>query len=340
MDEINSHALNNSVFLTSLWQLTWIESLAYKPFMLLFYLEKNIIGLAFIGKQKSAWGDVYYLNQTGKHAGDQVWIEQNDIICAEQHKIACRHAFLERLITIPNFHKVVLSHTIDINWSHHKALLWDKIIHKSARVKLEALLSKEVDYLSTLSKNSRSTLRRAKKYIETHYGQIEFKVVNEQKAKTLKNDIAKLHIQKWGESQYGSGFVNPQFTEFHTRMCEQKERELETEIIAFTAGRKILGYLYFINKHPTANFYLSAIDYSDGSNKFKPGLVMHALAIEYFVGKKYQYYDFLAGDARYKESLSNDHYYMYTLELTSTHPVNKILFGLKSILKKLRRTKG
>jgi CelD/BcsL family acetyltransferase involved in cellulose biosynthesis len=50
--------------------------------------------------------------------------------------------------------------------------------------------------------------------------------------------------------------------------------------------------------------YQSGFHYGSDARE-KPGLVSHALAIQYYGGKNGMVYDFLAGDSRYKRSLAH-----------------------------------
>jgi CelD/BcsL family acetyltransferase involved in cellulose biosynthesis len=138
-------------------------------------------------------------------------------------------------------------------------------------------------------------------------------------------DMGSLHIEQWQKHDYGSGFTNPQFVDFHrtfmldglpdSKQDSANHREVNVHVAKFTAGEIRLGYLYFFTHAQQVYFYLSAINYHSQDNKYKPGLLMHKLAMTHFAEQGYTHYDFLAGDSRYKTSLSNEKYLLHNLQL-------------------------
>ena len=105
------------------------------------------------------------------------------------------------------------------------------------------------------------------------------------------------------DDPYSSGFDNPSFVEFHRRLIELAFPTGGIQYLRLTAGETVLAYLYNFVSDGHVQFYLSGIDYGiDPSTK--PGMLAHWLAIEHNLAAGRRIYDFLAGDARYKRSLS------------------------------------
>lgn len=337
---VQENVMSDNIFLSSHWLYSWLESLSSLPQMCLFNIDNKLIGIAFLGKQHCPYGDIYYLNQTGRQADDQVWIEHNDVFCMHEKLVACREALLGYLSRQPKFHKLIVSLCKDENWRHKKIFLWETDMHPTQYVDIAALRKQAKTHLESTSKNSRSSIKRSQKYIESKYGPISMHKITDSLDALIPSEIAPLHIEQWGETEYGSGFANPRFVNFHKIFCSQAPAHINIEVLKFSAGEFVLGYLYFINKGNSANFYLSAINYSDKNNKYKPGLVMHTMAISDYAAKQYDAYDFLAGEARYKESLSNGRYNMYTLHLANKRPLQRILFNIKVLKQKLGNIKG
>ena len=76
-------------------------------------------------------------------------------------------------------------------------------------------------------------------------------------------------------------------------------------MIRVSTNTQVIGILYnFIHKNKVY-FYQSGFQYSD-DNRLKPGLVTHFLAINLCLEQGLSEYDFLAGDSRYKASLTQD----------------------------------
>jgi hypothetical protein len=298
----------NNFFLSFDWIGTWLEQLSNLPELLTFSCNNKILGFVFVGCQKSIFGNIYLLNQTGYDNEDQVWIEYNDIISLNAHK-ACAEALLANLYTRPNTFKLIISNAAQRNWESTQWATWSN----QAIPGYETRLNKEF-VGSHYSKNTKNQLHRAKKYITRNYGEVRIDVVQHIDANRALKSISKLHFKKWGYHALGSGFSNPKFVDFHTILIKHKLNS-SVHILKFTAGEFKLGYLYYFSDSERVYFYLSAINYKDINNNYKPGIVMHTLAMQYFADLGFGSYDFLAGYARYKTSLSNCEYRFNTIHL-------------------------
>jgi CelD/BcsL family acetyltransferase involved in cellulose biosynthesis len=73
-----------------------------------------------------------------------------------------------------------------------------------------------------------------------------------------------------------------------------------------------VGILYNYVVQRKVFFYQSGFTYLS-DNRVKPGLVTHTEAINYYLGRSLDEYDFLAGDSQYKQSLSNAERHMQWL---------------------------
>jgi CelD/BcsL family acetyltransferase involved in cellulose biosynthesis len=293
-----------------------------------------------LGKQSAWYGDTYYLNQSGNAQDDQMWIEHNDVVCADQHKAPCRAALLLTLQQLPRFHRIVISLSESADWPTDGLFTWSKEETPVAYVDLQHLTAKALAYEATLSKNTKSAVRRAAKYIENTHGKITTVLKTEALSSLLTKDIAPLHIQQWGSTEHGSGFSNPVFSEFLHLLCKEDTQSCKCEVLSFSAGELVLGYLFNIVRHNTVYFYLSAINYADSDNKYKPGMLIHTLAIEHYRQRNMSKYDFLAGKARYKESLSTHSYPMYTIHLAKNTWTHRLLYQLNQVINTIKHRDG
>lgn len=324
----------DSIFLSPFWLLPWLKTLSKKPILMVCQRDQQIVGLAFWGCQKHWLGNKYYLNQTGVHADDQVWIEHNDIICAAEHRPAVLQAMLQTLSELPNCGRLIVQTSLTDNWQH-KAYLEAET---STETNFYADLKAASDYIDQLSKNTRASIKRSNKLIEDKFGPITINKASISQNAQLFHKIAELHISKWGESEYGSGFTNPKFVDFHQQLLSTTSEESgnRAELFTLTAGDFTLGYLYCLIHEQEVLFYLSAINYADLGNKYKPGLSMHSLAIQHFKDLGYNHYDFLAGPARYKEQMSNNSYAVHHIVLYKNTLRNKFVAALKKLFSRLK----
>jgi CelD/BcsL family acetyltransferase involved in cellulose biosynthesis len=333
-DAINEHANTGNLFLSPFWLLTWLETLDSLPFLLICQRDRKVIGFGFWGKQTDLLGNTFYLNQTGEHSSDQVWTEHNNLICQQNEREAVVEAMLQTLFALPKTNKLVIRNTCSDCWPNSLKLACQTDAENSAYVDL----TKE-DYLTSLSKNSRSAIKRSNKLIQSSLGAITVNKVDVTSEPSIMNELADIHIQRWGDSEFGSGFSNPKFVAFHAQLLKSnallpdpkndEEYEHQAELLKVTAGDTCLGYLYMLKQNQHVLFYLSAISYSSEDNKIKPGMSMHFAAIEYYNKRGFTRYDFLAGAARYKEQMSNAHYPVYQIELYAPTLKNRVYRWLK-----------
>lgn len=328
----------NSIFMSEQWFSAWLNCLKSLPMLVVFSSVDNAVGFAFLGKQNAWYGDIYYLNQTGSPKYDQMWIEHNDIISSEQWLAPCRLALLNSLSKLKKFHRLVVSLSPCNEWQSEHTFLWSEGIEQVAFVNAALIADKPDGMATLLSKNTRSAINRARNYIQKEYGDIRIECADNL-SDILKNNIAPLHIAQWQNTESGSGFSNPHFVDFHDNLCNNGNDAHRVEILQFSAGERDLGYLYMMLSHKQVYFYLSAINYQNQDNRYKPGMVMHKLAIEHYAALGYQTYDFLAGHARYKESLSTDHYPLYTLHIANKAWPHRLLYKANQLVKRFTQPK-
>ena len=83
-------------------------------------------------------------------------------------------------------------------------------------------------------------------------------------------------------------------------------QHITLQLIKIYCGDSVIGYLYNFLWRGTVYCYQSGFRYSTAEAKLKPGLVCHSLAIDYNRENGRSVYNFLAGDSRYKRSMSTD----------------------------------
>lgn len=164
-------------------------------------------------------------------------------------------------------------------------------------------------FLASLSSNARQQLRSSHRRIERQYGPLQLTVAHDaRQALAWLDAAAVLHLERWGRSvEHGvptSGFANPSFVAFHRRLIEGGFPAGRIQLLRIAAADRAIAYLYNFVSGKRVEFYLSGVDYSIGE-ACRPGSVAHWLAIEHALSIGMDVYDFLAGEARYKRTLSN-----------------------------------
>lgn len=268
-----------------------------------------------------------WLHRFGCSKLDQVWIEHNDFLLSAQNEQNVRQAMLSYLLQQQHlWHELYLGlSNLSVIEQFSETLASKRIILSAPNFEVNLTGKTHIDeYLAELSRNSRSQIQRSKKLLMLQ-GEISLtQAVTVEEKQGYLADIAALHIEKWQASEFGSGFTNPTFSQFHHRLILEDSDTNMSYLFCLRLDAQPLAYIYIIKDRNSWYFYLSAIKNSD-DNRIKIGLLAHIFIIEEAIKKQITKYSFLAGEARYKRSLSN------TLETTQQlvcfyHPTKLLRF--------------
>lgn len=333
---------STSFFLSWSWIGTWLMTLSDPVHVFVFYRNDNLqkpIGICIAGEvEMSGFGvgcKQLFLNQSGKQPLDQAWIEYNDILANEHDAQECRSAWIQHCFNHDNMDCVIIntSPIASQHWSDNGLFKIDQEIVLGFAKHLSSDFADLTTLLSSFSKNRRAQIKRAIRFIETQYGDIVISKRTGKDALTHITPLGELHKSRWGESEYGSGFDNPKFVEFHQQLLLLEHPNQDIHLLEFTAGTTNLGYLYNFQYNGKVYFYLSGVNYVSADNKCKVGLVMHALAMQYYAGLNCSIYDFLGGASAYKTSLSDHQYHFYSTHLSR----NSMSYQIKRSLHKMQQ---
>lgn len=272
-----------------------------------------------------------YLNQTGNLEFDQSWIEFNDIPSLDGYREMNQQALLQYISRHHPYTLFTVSMT-QATWlgAHNEDWMeWDTVEHIGHYTDLTAI-KQPGSLLEQVSSNTKQTLKRSLKFLEQEFGSCALQRIEPNEQLTTLDQLGNWHRERWQHTKEGSGFDNAEFMQFHRQLITEYPGTMG--LFSFTAGEQVLGYLYCLEHGDTANFYLSSIKHDGKDNKYKPGLVMHWFAIEWYAAQGFVRYDFLAGDMQYKRSLATDSYRLCYLQLA---PHN----GIYRLLKRLHRLK-
>lgn len=332
---------DHSVFLSWPWIQAWLEIIDEPIVVIEATQAEVIVGLSlWCERTRKVFGFIpikqALLHRTGESKKDQMWIEYNDFLLAAQNKVAIREAML-------NFIK-----DSDLGWkelviglSETKHLKQIKTVfpifnesidsrgHKVDLSQVKAAYRSEV-----LSKNTRAQINRSYKML-AKLGEVEFNVlVDKDEIQACLPNIADLHLKRWCNIGDGSGFDNEYFVDFHQSMLTNAPHKF-IELSVLSVNDEPIGYLYNYCFEERVYFYLSALT-THLPSKIKVGMLIQALAVEHYFAKGMSSYDFLAGDAQYKRSLTNE---SYILSLCHFCVDSKVLV-LENLLKKIKSKTG
>jgi len=296
-------------FLTWDWIGPWIKK-TQGPFYIIKALRLGqVVALAFIFQKKRKILGLYsisqwWLNRTGDDKYDQTWIEYNDFLIDQTFESEVRSSlteFISKQTLWDEFVCGMMSSQLEKQFSSLSKRKRYMIEDMGYQVNLSEI---HQSYMSEiLSRNTRQKLNQTRRLLE-HQGELEFRVLttSKEKLQTLIN-IKRLHTKKWQASDTPSGFTNPLFV----GSLEEQLISEHCEISTLTLNGTFIGFLINYIYRGRVYFYLSALcDSFDG--KIKLGMYLHSLAISHYKDADMEVYDFLAGKARYKQSLTNISY--------------------------------
>jgi CelD/BcsL family acetyltransferase involved in cellulose biosynthesis len=118
--------------------------------------------------------------------------------------------------------------------------------------------------------------------------------------------LAALHQQSWTARGEPGCFAHPFFARFHHALIDRGMPRGEIDLFRITAGEAIVGLLYNFRHRGRSLAYQGGFAYGLGGRHAKPGLTSHVMAMQFCLEAGLDAYDFLAGEDRYKTSLSGE----------------------------------
>lgn len=329
-------------FLSWSWIGVWLESYAPNVDVLSVHYQGDLIALSLLCKSTfSNWKRFssrrLHIQQTGDPALDQIWTEYNGILCSSAHTDQVLPLFVNYLVDqYSDWDELqigaVTKRLADVLHSSSGLNRLDLWHSPSYGVDLNTLRDDKLNYLDALSRNTRYQIRRSLKlYAEDGGVHLKFAQSTEE-AQLFFNEIAPLHLERWGVELGQSGFSNPEFVKFHQNLIRSAFPIKQVDLIKVFCGERVLGYLYNFLYKGKIYFYLSGL-ISEKDPKLKPGLCAHALVIQHYIDEGHQFYDFMGGDDRYKSSLGEVHEELYHVSLQKPY----FKFKVESLLRDVKQ---
>ncbi|MCI4590367.1 GNAT family N-acetyltransferase [Sphingobium sp. BYY-5] len=295
---------DGSFFLGWTWLDAWLDNYAIQPELLAVTDgEGRDVALALVGHamRRRLLGPVatLSLNQMGDRAVDRPYVEYNGLLAETDRQIEASVAAIDALARRPDWRVLRLSGIapgaplLDLPGRRHSCIDASPVY----QVDLDAVRAADGDYLSLLSANSRSQIRRA---IKDRGG-----VLPEVTTGTPMNiapwieEMAALNRGRHADNAWDDAG----FRRFVATLAARGLPGGQIELLRFTDGGEVVGLLVNFVHRGVAMNYQSAFTEPRGT-KDKPGLLCHAAAVDRYAGRGLRRYSFLAGKDRYKQSLA------------------------------------
>jgi CelD/BcsL family acetyltransferase involved in cellulose biosynthesis len=171
-------------------------------------------------------------------------------------------------------------------------------------------------FLDGRSANTRQQLRRSDRDYAAGGGIVVDRASTLAEAEAFLDGLIALHQKSWVARGQAGAFANPFFRRFHRALIERGLERHEIDLLRIAAGQQVIGFLYNFRHRAHSLAYQSGFDYGTARRHEKPGLTCHYAAIRFAEAWGAVRYDFLAGDDRYKRSLSDGAETLEWIEVT------------------------
>ena len=315
--DLQDHA-ECSYFLSWGWIGTWLQqiALAFSPVVVRVWCGEHLVGLAVfvprdIKRRIAFHASALFLNEYPFDRNNMV-IEYNGLLVARGHESAVYTETVRHLVheykQHDEFHFGAIAEGPDLdNLTQATGTHIGLLINEEStawQVGLDSLGPGIDAFLSTLSKNRRTQLRRSMRLYEEQgtLGLVEAHDIGQ--ALEFFNGLKVLHTERRQSKGEGGAFANPLWEQFHRTLIEERFSAGEIQLIKVSNPVMTIGYLYnFIWRN---HVYVLQTGFRVGDDKRDlPGYVVHAMAIEHNRGKGMTVYDLMHGDSLYKEILCN-----------------------------------
>ena len=296
-------ASDASFFLGWTWTSSWLESYAVRPDLLsITDGEGREVALALTGHamRPRLLGRcaTLSLNQSGDPAADRPYVEYNGLLAKRGLEAESAQAFHAALQRRTDWRALRLSGITPgsplLKLSVHRATRLDR--SPVYQADLEAVRAANGDYLSLLSANTRSQIRRA---IKDHNGLPTVTAATADEAATWLEEMRALNEGRHDDNAW----EDPAFRRFLQTLTRKGIPSGEVELLRFTDEGGPVGLLVnFIHRGQALN-YQSAFA-APRTAKDKPGLLCHTAAVAHYAERGLTLYSLLAGKDRYKQSLA------------------------------------
>lgn len=298
-------ASDGAFFLGWTWTAAWLDSYGVRPDLLaLTDGEGRDVALALVGHalQPRLLGRcaTLLLNQSGDAVADRPFIEYNGLLVEKGREQEAATAVRSALSRRADWRALRLGGIPPGSPLLAQPARRTTCLDRSPvyQVDLDAVRSAQGDYLSLLSANTRSQIRRA---LKDHggTGPAVAAAATTAEAQDWLTEMASLNDGRHADNAW----ADPAFRRFVALLLERGRASGEVELLRFTDTGGIVGLLLnFVHRGQAMN-YQSAFA-APRTAKDKPGLLCHAAAVVHYAERGLALYSLLAGKDRYKQSLA------------------------------------
>jgi len=299
-----------SFFVSQEWVTCWLSTFGedLNPDLLAFAADGEVVGCCFL-VWRTQWVRGIplrrvYLNCAGENAAESTCLEFNSLLSLPQYERQVAEA-LASFLSSRKWDEVLLQGAVEQDAIQILAdLLGANEVTEapSYYIDFSEFRSPPVAFIGSLSGYTRRNIKRAQRSYEEIGGPCTLRVAESaEEALEMLRQLAALHQARWiGRGKPGA-FHSPRFTGFHEALIRQSFDRVV--MVRVQAGSTIVGLLYGLLFRGFIYFYQSGFAYIVDHRS--PGLLTWCLTISHYLERpEIGGLDFMAGDMRYKRSLT------------------------------------
>ncbi len=302
---------DSSFFISWAWIGTWLAELpeAFEPLCLSAREGANLVALSIWTPRRVRRHGVVnsrqlHLHTTGDPTADRLTIEYNGLLTHRRAPQEIATNCLDYLFAEQELCDELYLDGMAPFWRDVSTKLAGHVLERKISVcpYVDLRMMEGETFFDRLGPNTRHQIRRSQKL----YGAIEIQIADDlTAARRIWDELRNLHQDYWHSQGEAGAFDAAIFEPFHQRLITEHLAAGRVQLIRISGSQGTIGCLYNFVHRGRVYAYQSGFRYSQ-DNRLKPGLVSHVEAIEFNRRLGHEAYDFLAGDARYKRSLSNN----------------------------------
>ncbi len=295
-------AARPSFFLSWSWVGCWLRQTGLPANLLLAHRNGNLVGLALLHAKR---GGGFHLTSSGKAAFDSIFVEYNGFLAAPCHLPEVSLAFQAFLAgrRWGSLHLPGVAEAMN-GLRHSERFSVTETIRPAPFVDLAELRRARRAYLESRSGNCRQQIRRSLRLFEGRGPVTLERASSLDEARQIFDQLKYLHQLSWRSRGRPGAFAVAFFERFHRALLDEAWPDNHIDLLRLRVGSTVVGCLYNFIEGGEVYAYQSGFT-QDPDPRCKPGMVAHALAVEYYLGAGFDRYLLLAGDSRYKTSLSS-----------------------------------
>lgn len=239
---------------------------------------------------------------TAGEASGTVFVEWNRFLCRAQDRSEAAEALMRRLQRRHDWDELRLD---GFDPDHAHSFL-ARGYHTSVRrersptADLRTIRGQGRDVLDALSAGVQRRLRQSLRA----FGTVELEWAQEvAHGMEILDELAALHTERWQRQGQPGAFAHPAFAGFHRDLVSRLLPDGGAILVRVRRPTGTIGCLYCLADGLRVLFYQGGFTHF-GDNRLRGGLVTHLLCMQACLERGFDEYDFLAGDARYKDELS------------------------------------